>query len=62
MDVTVSQGLTGFKKQEENIIIDRSNFINLRHELLFIVLSVLLLVGIGLLPKSTPTTATPQHM
>jgi len=37
----------------------RSTFNKFRYELLFIGLSVLLLVGIGLLPKSPPNSAVP---
>ena len=37
----------------------RSTFNKLRYELLFIGLSVLILVGISLLPKSPPTPVVP---
>lgn len=38
---------------------NRKTFNQLRYELLFIGLSVLVIVGIGLLPKSSPTPAAP---
>lgn len=45
--------------KEANIVLSRSTFNKLRYELLFIGLSVLLLVGISLLPKSPPAPVAP---